>query len=114
VAPTYLQQESGRASAPDSASRGSTTTRAQTGSAGGTARRSLAVHTVIVINQALDNPALRAQHVNCGGPRSATPSREARGLGPTRRQRRRQGISDYAPVGDAGGLAQGSSQGHTA
>ncbi|GMF55504.1 unnamed protein product [Phytophthora fragariaefolia] len=64
----------------------------------------------------------------CGGPRSATPSREGRGLGLTRRQRRQQGRPDYAPAADAtavdaaaaGALAatdqppaQGSSQGHT-
>ncbi|GMF61201.1 unnamed protein product [Phytophthora fragariaefolia] len=65
----------------------------------------------------------------CGGPRSDTPSREGRGLGLTRRQRRQQGRSDYAPAADApaadaaaaGALVatdqppgQGSSQGHTA
>ncbi|GMF52149.1 unnamed protein product [Phytophthora fragariaefolia] len=70
----------------------------------------------------------------CGGPRSATPSREGRGLGLTRCQRRQQGRSDYAPAADApaadalaadaataGALAatdqppaQGSSQRHTA
>jgi hypothetical protein len=43
--------------------------------------------------------------------RSATPSREARGLWPTCRQRRRQGIFDYAPPGDAGNPAQGTTYG---
>jgi len=47
----------------------------------------------------------------CGRPRSATPSREARGLWPTCRQRRRQGIFDYAPPGDAGNPAQGTTYG---
>jgi hypothetical protein len=37
-----------------------------------------------------------------------------RGLWPTRRQRRHQGISDYAPAGDAGSPVQGSSRGLTA
>ncbi|GMF52206.1 unnamed protein product [Phytophthora fragariaefolia] len=46
----------------------------------------------------------RLRHLECfvcGGPRSATPSREGRGLGLTRRQRRQQGRSDYAPAADA-------------
>nr|KAE8920215.1 hypothetical protein PF009_g29488 [Phytophthora fragariae] len=42
--------------------------------------------------------------------RSATPSREERGPLPTRRQRREQGGSDYAPAADARHPVRGSSQ----
>ncbi|KAE9083336.1 hypothetical protein PF010_g21251 [Phytophthora fragariae] len=42
--------------------------------------------------------------------RSATPSPEERGPLPTRRQRRQQGGSDYAPAADARPPVQGSSQ----
>ncbi|KAE9290433.1 hypothetical protein PF008_g25606 [Phytophthora fragariae] len=42
--------------------------------------------------------------------RSATPSREERGPLPTRRQRREQGGSDYAPAADARPPVRGSSQ----
>ncbi|KAE9058777.1 hypothetical protein PF007_g31175 [Phytophthora fragariae] len=42
--------------------------------------------------------------------RSATPSREERGPLPTRRQRREQGGSGYAPAADARHPVRGSSQ----
>ncbi|KAE9264000.1 hypothetical protein PF008_g32223 [Phytophthora fragariae] len=50
------------------------------------------------------------RHLESLGSRSVTPSREERGPLPTRRQRRQQGGSNYAPATDARPPVQGSSQ----
>ncbi|KAE9081351.1 hypothetical protein PF001_g22498 [Phytophthora fragariae] len=50
------------------------------------------------------------RHLESFVSRSATPSREERGPLTTRRQRRQQGGSDYAPAADARPPVQGSSQ----
>ncbi|KAE9362314.1 hypothetical protein PF008_g192 [Phytophthora fragariae] len=50
------------------------------------------------------------EFVVCGGPRSATHSRQEQGLWSTRCQRRQRGGSDYAPAAETQPPAQESSQ----